>query len=365
MDSKTETDVRQARVAVRDVRYKIQRRHKELNSDLNQKKKDYKAMAESLIERLLPTENNLDAKIKAVEAVAEATKAEKMAAEKIRLDAIREKIAGINTMADAAQTYGLTSVQIRECLSAIKDHPITEEIFSEFLEAATETHARAVETVTAFLNRTLLDEADAVARAEKDAELKAEAERLAKIAEEQEKARKEAEAAQAKADAEAKAERDAEAAKLAQEKAQIEADKAAIQAERDRMAAEAENVAFAERVRWCESIGAEWYAADWNEAHNANKEFDNKILIAKLKRWNEAIEINDQMNLGQAMADDIEAARLEELKPDKEKLLAFAETVGSLKIPDMKTDDGEIISSVVDSMLRDIVTFISDETGKF
>jgi len=312
VDSKTETDVRQARVAVRDIRYKIQRRHKELNSDLNQKKKDYKAMAESLIERLLPTENNLDEKIKAVEAVAEAAKAEKMAAEKARTDAILSEITRMGNITATAQEYGLPSPRVQELLSDLEAFPVEPEFFEEFTENALAAKKRDIEIVQACLDRTLKFEADQKAQAEIEAANKAEADRLAKIAAEQEKARKEAEAAQAKADAESRAERESEAAKMAAERKAIEDEKAAIQAEKDRIAADIEKAAFAERIRKCESIGAEWYMADLNEACEINKEFDQR-----------------------------RAARIELLKPDKEKLTSLIAQIESIKMPECKSKEGK------------------------
>lgn len=360
VDSKTETDVRQARVAVRDIRYKIQRRHKELNSDLNQKKKDYKAMAESLIERLLPTENNLDEKIKAVEAVAEAAKAEKMAAEKARTDAILSEITRMENITSAAQEYGLPSAKVQEFLNELESFPVKPEFFEEFTDNANAAKKRDIEIVQACLDRTLKFEADQKAQAEIEAKNKAEADRLADIAAEQEKASKEAEAEKARAEAEAQAKRDAEAAKLAQERAKIDAEKAAIQAERDRMAAEAEKVKFAERVRWCEQFGAEWYAADWNEAHVKNEEINNQRLVEKSRSWGEAIEMNEQINLGQAMADDIEAAQLEALKPDKETLFELVETIKAIKMPSCKSKEGKSAAMWVQNTLTALAGDLDD-----
>ena len=200
---------------------------------------------------------------------------------------------------------------------------MTEEIYQEFLPEAEQNVSQGIETLTDLYKRTIqFEEAQAKMKADQEAQAKiaaqqkAEADRLAKIAAEQEKARKDAEAVKAKAEAEAKAKREAEAAKIAAERKAMEDEKAALQAERDRMAAEAEKVKFADRVRWCESIGAEWYAADWNDAY----------------------KINDQIDLGQAMADDIEAARLEALKPDREKLLALVKAIDAIETPEVKSD---------------------------
>lgn len=340
-DSKSEANVRKCRAVVRSMRTDVERRRKELKAPLLEHGRLIDQTAKDLTARLLPTENNLDEKIKAVEAVAEAAKAEKMAAEKARTDAILSEITRMENITATAQEYGLPSPRVQELLSDLEAFPVKPEFFEEFTDNALAAKKRDIEIVQACLDRTLKFEADQKAQAEIEAANKAEADRLAKIAAEQEKARKEAEAAQAKADAEARAERDAEAAKLAQERAKIDAEKAAIKAERDRMAAEAEKVKFAERVRWCEQFGAEWYTVDWNEAHVKNEEINNQKLVEKSRSWGEAIEMNEQINLGQAMADDIEAARLEALKPDKEILSELVETIKAIKMPSCKSKEGK------------------------
>lgn len=364
VDSKTETDVRQARVAVRDIRYKIQRRHKELNSDLNQKKKDYKAMAESLIERLLPTENNLDEKIKAVEAVAEAAKAEKMAAEKARTDAILSEITRMENITATAQEYGLPSPRVQELLSDLEAFPVKPEFFEEFTDNALAAKKRDIEIVQACLDRTLKFEADQKAQAEIEAANKAEADRLAKIAAEQEKARKEAEAAQAKADAEARAEREAEAAKMAAErkaldeaKAKAEAEeKARAESESKRMAElerreqeiewaeyaaeidrriEADKVAFQARVDRCIEIGVKWYEADLNEAHEENKRIDGKRAVLA-----------------------------ESLKSDKQKLIEFGKMLSQIKAPELTTDYGQDLAKDISRSLKNICETITEQLAR-
>lgn len=311
-DSKSEANVRKCRSVVRSMRTDIEKRRKELKTPLIEHGRLIDQTAKGLTERLLPTEQNLDGKIKAVEAIKEAEKAEKMAAEKARTDAILAEITRMKNITSAAQEYGLPSARVHGLLNDLESFPVKPEFFEEFTENALAAKKRDIEIVQACLDRTLKFEADQKAQAEIEAANKAEADRLAKIAAEQEKARKEAEAAQAKADAEARAEREAEAAKMAAERKAIEDEKAAIQAEKDRMAADIEKAAFAERIRKCESIGAEWYMADLNEACEINKEFDQR-----------------------------RAARIELLKPDKEKLTSLIAQIESIKMPSCKSKEGK------------------------
>ena len=338
-DSKTETDVRQARAAVRDVRYKIQRRHKELNADLNQQKKEYKDMAESLIERLTPTETNLDEKIKAVEAVKEVEKAERMAEEQARLDVIRGKLANIDTITNAGMDATLSSKQIDEFLKQLHEISITDEDFQEFREQADINLARNIEALNAAFERALFYEESAKTQAEAEAKNKAEADRLAKIAEDQEIIAAAIREDQAKADAHAKAERDAENARIVADRAELEKARAEIQAEKDRMAQVVEAEKFKERVAWCERIGTEWFEADWNEAHHLNIEF----------------------NLAIEKAAAIEAERQEALKPDKGKLIFLVDKLGDIKIPKFQTDDANEVGIMVDAKLRELAALIMDK----
>ena len=91
-DSKSEKEVRTARASVRQLRYKIQNRQKDLNKELNEKKKEIKTGAESLILKIVPTEDNLDAKIAEVETAKAKDKAEVLLAEQAKR-AAEQKIA--------------------------------------------------------------------------------------------------------------------------------------------------------------------------------------------------------------------------------------------------------------------------------
>ena len=86
-DSKTEKEVRTARASVKQLRYKIQNRQKDLNKELNERKKEIKTGAESLILKIVPTEDNLDIKIKEVEDAKAKVKAEILLAEQAIIDA--------------------------------------------------------------------------------------------------------------------------------------------------------------------------------------------------------------------------------------------------------------------------------------
>ena len=91
-DSKSEKEVRGARASVKQLRYKIQNRQKELNKDLNEKKKKIKTGAENLILRIIPTENNLDIKIEEVEEIRAKIKAKKIAEEQAKKEAVAKLI---------------------------------------------------------------------------------------------------------------------------------------------------------------------------------------------------------------------------------------------------------------------------------
>jgi len=302
-----------------------------------------------LIERLTPTETNLDEKIKAVEAVKEVEKAERMAKEQARLDEIKEKLEAISNTVLQAQEYGKTSAEISYILDALLEIKV-DDSYQEFADQALKSLMDGTELVQSILDRALKFEADQTVQAEIEAKNKAEAERLAKIAEDQEiiaaaiKAdqKEQARLAQAerdKADAQAQAKRDAENARIAADRAELEKARAEIQAEKDKMAEASEAEKFKDRVAWCEKIGAEYYCEDWNEAQRFNIEFD----------------------LATDKAEAIEAERQEALKPDKGKLIFLADKLGDIKIPKFQTNDASEVGVMVDAKLRELITLIMAE----
>lgn len=144
-----------------------------------------------------------------------------------------------------------------------------------------------------------------------------EAERLAKI--EAERLAKE-EADRQEAMRQEQLRLDAERAELAKIRAEQEA---AAKAERERMQAERE-------------------AIEAEKARLAREQFDRDESDRKKR---EAEELAERQRLAAIEAEEqrkAELSRLEALKPDKEKLLAFALSISLLEIPVLKTDEAKI-----------------------
>ncbi len=379
-DGKSAKTVSKCRQVVRTMRTNVEKKRKELKAPLLAHGKLIDKTAKDLTARLLPTEQNLDEKVKAHEAVAAKAKAEKMEAERKRTDAIAEKLADLKTSCAEGLQYGLSSDVILDHLDRIVNFTPIEQAYQEFTPNAWTIIREAIPQVQGVYERAVKFEADQKAQAELEAKNKAEEERLAKIAQEQEEAAKKQREAQEKADAEAKAKREAEEAKLADERKALEDEKAKAAADQkareegeakrladlekreqatawseyaatlerqwvdeayrenwkfDRVK-EAAVAAFEERVSWCKSIGDLYYADDYNEAHK----FQAQVVD------------------GIAWSADIEAATIEARKPDKEKLIAFAKQISAIKLPDLKTGEGDLIAQVADAWLRGCVTEI-------
>jgi len=334
-DSKSESQVRKCRQVVRTMRTDIDKRRKELKAPLLAHGKLIDQTAKELTARLLPTETCLDEKIKAVEAIAETARAEKMAAEKIRTDAILAEITAMENITSAAQVYGLSAGDVFEHLTRLEQFSVEKDFFEEFFDNTISAKEKQLEIVRACYERTLKWEADQKAQAQVEAANKAESDRLAQIALLQERSAKE------------------EAGRLATEKASIKAEKASIEAEIARLAAEkivSERRAI--EVEWL-GVAMSMDAAWMNSAYRINDQIDMERLILRDLEHSQAIDLNDQIDLGQTMADDITKARLEALVPDKAKLIEFANSI-NLFTAEMKTDQGRTMAFWINSQIDEL-----------
>lgn len=212
------------------------------------------------------------------EAEEEKIKAEKVAAEIKRVEDIRAKIAAIREKGEAHFLFGKTSCELTEIVTGMYEagyNPVDFEGFEDQIKSTFETTITAINA--AIVNRKVFE-------AEEEAR-KAEADRLEKVRKEQE-----AEAARLKniADIQAAAQK-----AIDDEKAKIEAEKKAEQERKDREE-------FERKAKENAHIQAEKDAKE-----KAERE-------AKAKADKEAAEV-------------AEKARIEKLRPDKEKLIDFAE----------------------------------------
>ncbi|RJR07928.1 hypothetical protein C4588_06165 [Candidatus Parcubacteria bacterium] len=302
VDTKTEGDVRKARMSVRDLRYKIQNNQKEINADLNQKKKDVKEYAELLISRIEPVENDLDGKIKAVEQAREekriekerievAKKAEIERAEFLRKGKIQWYMDGLEADCTAGLEYNLPAQEIIDHLVILDDIEISKDDFQERSHEAQAMLNNCMSQTRAAYGARLKYEQDQEEQAKIRVEQEAEAKKLA-----YDRAKFEAEQAAARAEADKKANEEAARIKAANEK--LVADREAIRKQEAEI--EARNKADIERK----------YYSDWTDAIEINR-----IMIPDL-----AIQMNQKFDeaLKEKLRADAERAKL--ISADIEKL---------------------------------------------
>ena len=219
-DAASEKVVRKYRQTTKSLQVKLNKRRLKINRE--HKERTDKA-ANILLDRLNPVYDNLDEKVKEVEAFREENKirrelieAEKIRKEQERINDIKSHFEAIDGCRRNALEYGISSEDIRFALSGLDAEKkfVTEERYQEFLSEAEGALANAITQVEAALNARVKFEKE-------QAELKA------------------AQEAQAKADAESKAKRDAENKRLADERAAFEEQQRKFKEEQDRIAKEA------------------------------------------------------------------------------------------------------------------------------
>jgi hypothetical protein len=184
--------------------------------------------------------------------------------------------------------------------------------------------------------------------ARQEAARKAEAERI-------ERERIEAEE-RVKREAEAAAERERIRAENERLKAEREAAEIAAKAEREAAQAEARRIAEETRKER-EAIEAKARAEREAAAEQARKEREaREAAEAALK----AKEAEEQRKRDASLA----AARAAAAAPDREKLIAFAETVRALEIPRLTTSGGREIQDLIQSQATKFATWIETQTTK-
>jgi len=266
--------VHKARMVVKGIRIDVEKRRKALKADALEWGKKVDSEAKRIFNRIEPIETHL-------------TKQEEVITkEQERIRAEKER-----KLQEAAQARCDTMARIGVALSYAQSLTMTEDDFAPIL-------------------------ADALARYDAEQALIAEEKRL-----EQERIETERKS------------REAEAAKLAEERAEIEK----LRAEQDRIQKEEEAKLRAER----EKIEAERRAVE-----NARHEQEHKAAVEAAKKEaaekaiREAKEQAEREAREKAEAERLakeEAARQEALRPDKEKIIAYASKILTVPLPDVST----------------------------
>lgn len=326
---------KKSRTALVTARTDIQKQDKLIASKLKEIRNQAKSVAEELISITLPAEEKQQEEVKRYEAQKEAERLEKERIERERKESIQKEI---NDLYESAKSQ-IKRLDNLEKANEFKNHlEVTideqgekdmEEFEMDFAEKAALLHSQLKERIVF-----LTEQEEARKERERLAAERAELERLKKEAEERQakeeaerKAREEKEQAERKAREEKerlareeeerriRAEREAEAEKLRKEREELEAEKKRIAEQKAREEAERKAKEEAER-----------------------KAREKAELEAKLKAEKEA-----------------EAKRMEELKPDKEKLIQFVESLTNLdqEMPNLSDDQSKQMSSEIVHSLQE------------
>lgn len=190
------------------------------------------------------------------------------------------------------------------------------------------------------------DEAARVAAEE--AAKKAEEERLAKIAAEQEAERKRLEDIRLEQERKAEEERRIFAAEQERIRKEREAQDLAAQAERDRIRKEQDAKEAALKAE-ADRIAAEKKAIEDEKQRKIDEEKRQaelekaRIEAAERAKLEEAdrIKKEEAARIEAERLAKLEAERIESLRPDKEKLLTFADQLAHIAVPDLSTEEGQ------------------------
>lgn len=289
--------VSQKRKALKAERVSLQKQGKEMRDGLTQMGRQIMDKEKELIAIIEPVEKELQEEEKRIEE-------EK---ERIRLAKIAEEEARIQKRIDGLAEYGFQ-------IDYADIKAMSDETFDKYLDAAKVQHEKE-EAEKAEAERLRL-EREEKERQEKEAEQK----RLDAERAELEKLRQE----QADREAKIKAEQEA----IAAEKKRIEDEKAAIEVAKQK---EIEDKKRAEELRLAQEKAAEAARLkaieDAKEAERMKKEAEEKAILA--------------------------AARKAARQPDKKKIEAYIAAIKSIRIPELKTEDGKsIMASIQESINR-------------
>lgn len=331
-DNKAYTVARKALTTCVRARTGTDKRRKELNADARKWISDVNESAKELIAPLAPAEAHLKAQLKAEDDRKAAIKAKEEAAEKARVDAIQENITAIRMMVTGVAN--MTAVQLHTLKSEIETMSLAPEVYEEFTPHAEQAKRESLAAIQTAI--------DARIQADKEAsEQAAREKRIALREAEQEAVRKELEAKNladkkelAHGEALLENQRRDDEVKRKAEQAKLDAERESIEKEKARIAAE-------EKAR----EDAELLAREIEAAHGI------------------AIEMNADIDRDRAKLKAEEKAMREALRPDKEKLLKWADDLAAFPLADTKTKEARHIVTSAGIRIGEVVDYIRDAAG--
>lgn len=310
---------RATRLSLREIRIAVEKRRKEMVEDMTKETARINSAAKAVKDYIEPLEKRLQAQEDFIEIETARLRHERNVA---RFEEIKAFIPA-NSWGDVTRNYGdMTDEQWLQCLSDAKDlHAlkVKREADAEAARIAKEK-AEADERERIRLENVKLKEEAEASEAAAKVEREAAAKRQQEIEEKAEAERKAAAEVLRKerADAAAKAEKDRKAAEDARQ---------AIERERQK-----EREAAAEKQRAADAAAAKERAA------REKLEKEKAAADAAEKRRKEAAAAAEK----QRLADEAEAARKAAAAPDKEKLIAFADSIAALAVPVVSTASASV-----------------------
>lgn len=329
-DAESEKVVRKYRQQAKSLQVQIEKRRLKLNREY--KERTDKA-AEILTTRINPVYDDLDGKIKAVEADREAKRLEREAAEKAererlekieaeRLAKIEAALSEVTTAAKAGQGYNLPASEIKMLHHALNNLEISEDVFQERHQEAMAIWKKGLEdTHTALIAREKFEQEQAAQEAEKK-----------RLAEERANFEAEQKAAREKAEAAEKAERDRRQAEE-RERQKIEAEKAEkarqeqerLRLEREALEKEKAEILAAKQAEEDRKKAAAQYDLDWDAA------------LLEDAEWERARKEKQRAD----------KARAKLINVDKELLAGFIQKIEMpfFEVAELQTDSGNAVFS--------------------
>lgn len=354
-------EAKKARKIIRDERYEIQNILKENKGVLNKWKDTQEEKASALLAIITPTEDSIDAGIKAIEQKKEQEKKRKEEEAMKRLSERQSKLSGYEMKYDdGSYTLGdhtITAVQLKVFSDAE---------FNDFLELVKTEYQKILD---------LRLEAEAKKKEEEERlekqriEQEAEGKRLAEIAE-----------AQQKREAELKAEQDRIAAEAQQKEAEAkrEADEKQKKLDEERMAFLREKRDT--RVYQLKEIGLNRNVAATGYLFETVFISDMEIDEMDAKEWSELIpsvkekvsaliELAESERIKKQEADELLRkqanerirAREEALRPDREKIAAYMKSLVDLPVPEVGDEQAKLILLDVVEMIKGIEKHVEDK----
>lgn len=295
----------------RELRLKIDNKHKELKKDVLEVGRAIDGEKNRLKLLLEPGENHLK-DIRNIEDARKATiKAEKEAKERNRIDSIRVKISNIQAMGNNLSIMPLKD--LRELSNKLEKSEINTDEYMEFADEATKVLndiCYSVQTATGV----------AIQVEKRNAERKAEGERLEKV-------RREQEIAQAKIDKENR--------KIEEEKRIIDQGLRQIEAEKK-----------AEKER------------------KAREEFERQATIKAEQEAKENARQKSEEAEALAAVETEKAVRQAKMAPDKEKLIKFADELYDIEIPTVESTKAQKILSEARHRLGELAQDVRAKANK-